>query len=80
MAEGFIIGGLAMDAVGIFLYFWFAPERHPDPQWSAFFAVEGEAAVRREEWTKTKPRREKLSLISMGLIFLGFVGEVLHVV
>ena len=40
--------GLILDAVGVVMVFYFTPERYPDPQWSAFFAVEGE---RRENVT-----------------------------
>ena len=35
--------GLILDAVGVIMVFYVTPERYPDPQWSASFAVEGES-------------------------------------
>ena len=77
MAENMTILGLALDIVGVVLLFWHAPEKFSDPQWSAFFAVEGESKRRREEWLRLQPRRRKIACFAVSLIVLGFVFQLL---
>ena len=80
MAEYITITGLAFDIVGVLLLFLHSPEKYPDPQWSAFFKVEGEAARRREEWLKKRPARHRIAKLAVVLVIVGFtlqlVGEV----
>lgn len=64
--------GLFLDIVGVCLLFRSAPEKFPDPQWSAFFAVEGEARKRREEWEAMKPVRAQRARVGIVLILIGF--------
>ena len=65
--------GLALDAIGVILLFFFAPERFADPQWSAFFKVEGESAKRREHWKKMQPVRQIISRLAVAMIVMGFL-------
>ena len=69
--------GLAFDAIGVVLLFSFAPERFADPQWSAFFKVEGESAKRREHWKKMQPIRQKISRLAVAMIVVGFLLQIL---
>lgn len=57
--------GLLLDAIGVVMVFWFAPERHPDPQWSAFFAVE-----------RLQPIRKRRVSQGVALILLGFLLQI----
>ena len=73
--------GLILDAVGVIMVFYFTPERYPDPQWSASFAVEGESKKARERWLKQQPKRRRIVIVGVALIVIGFVfqafGEIL---
>ena len=42
--------GLALDIVGIIGLFLFSPEKYPDPQWSAFFALKDKEL--RPQWQR----------------------------
>lgn len=81
MPEYVTITGLCFDIFGVVLLFRNAPEKFADPQWSAFFAVEGESKRRREEWLRLQPGRKRKAAISVALIVVGFAfqigGEVL---
>ena len=70
------VSGLAFDIVGIILLFWVAPEKHPDPQSTAFFAIEDDS---RERWRHAQKRRSRLARISLALIVLGFFLQALAV-
>lgn len=48
-ADSITVIGLGLDILGIPLLFWFAPVEFPDPQSTAFFAVEGDS---RDRWRK----------------------------
>ena len=69
--------GLVLDIVGVMLLFQFAPEKHPDPQTRAFFALEGEDAVKREKWKRLQPVRVRMSKLSLVLIVTGFVLQLI---
>ncbi len=71
------IVGLALDIAGVVLLFCYAPEKYSDPQWSAFFAVEGESKKRREEWKELQPKRKKRAGFAVFLIVFGFVFQLL---
>ena len=77
MAENLAILGLVFDIAGVVLLFCYSPEKFPDPQWDAFFAVEGESKKRRERWKDLQPRRERITRVSVILIILGFVLQLL---
>ena len=64
--------GLVLDLLGVGLLFFFSPEQFPDPQWSAFFKVEGDAAKRREHWLKWQPRRRRIARGGFISLALGF--------
>ena len=68
--------GLALDAIGVVLLFSFAPERFADPQWSAFFRVEGESAKKREHWKKMQPVRKWISRLAVAMIVIGFLLQI----
>ena len=69
--------GLILDAVGVVMVFYLTPERYPDPQWSAFFAVEGESKKARERWLKQQPKRRRIVIVGVALIVIGFVFQAL---
>ena len=73
--------GLVIDAVGVVMVFYFAPERYPDPQWSAFFALEGKGKEARKQWLKKQPKRGRIVVAGVALIVIGFgfqaLGEIL---
>ena len=77
MPESVTIIGLCFDIVGVVLLFCCAPEKFSDPQWGAFFAVEGESKRRRDEWQKLQPRRRKIAGIGVVLIVVGFAFQIL---
>ena len=77
MSEIITMVGLAFDIVGVVLLFCHSPEKFADPQWSAFFAVEGESKRRREEWQRLQPRRRKIAVSAVVLIVLGFSFQLL---
>ena len=78
-ADALILCGLILDIVGVVAIFWIAPEKHPDPQNSSFFALEGEDAKRRDRWKKLHPMRVQLSRMGVSLIVVGFVLQGLGV-
>ena len=69
--------GLILDAVGIILLFWFAPEKYPDPQSTAFFAIEDDS---RERWRNNQRRRTFISRGSVIMIVTGFGLQLIAVV
>lgn len=69
--------GLIMDAVGIILLFWFAPEKYPDPQSTVSFAIEGDS---RERWKQNQRRRTFVSRGSVIIIVVGFGLQLVAVV
>ena len=77
MSEIITMIGLGFDIVGVVLLFWHAPEKFSDPQWSTFFAVEGESKRHREEWLRLQPRRRKIARFAVSLIVLGFALQFL---
>lgn len=77
MAKIATVFGLILDIVGVLLLFCFSPEKFPDPQWSAFFAVEGESRKRRDAWVEQQPRRRRTAFAGVALIVLGFVFQIL---
>ena len=72
--------GLTLDAVGIVLLFWYAPEKYPDPQYGSTFALEGEDKIKRERWKADQPKRKKLANWSIGIIVAGFALQALAVI
>ena len=72
-----IVLGLLLDIVGIVLLFWVAPEKYPDPQSRAFFAIETDL---RERWQKQQVRRRFLARSSLVCIVLGFTLQAFAVV
>ena len=72
-ADLLIVCGLFLDIVGVVVIFWIAPEKHPDPQNSAFFALEGEDAKMRERWKKMQLKRVLFSRLGVSSIVAGFV-------
>ena len=73
----FTIAGLFLDAIGIVLLFYFAPEKFPNPQSTAFFKLEDGSD---EKWKDQQPTREKIALLSLGMIVLGFGLQALAVI
>lgn len=63
--------GLSLDVIGVVLLFWVAPEKYPDPQAGAFFAIEPPEI--REQWRRNQKLRKWLAIASLMLIALGFV-------
>ena len=68
--------GLGLDIVGIALLFWVAPEKYPDPQSSAGFAIDSDIG---ESWRIAQERRKWLARISLTLIVLGFMMQAFSV-
>ena len=66
------IAGLILDAIGIVLLFWNAPEKFPDPQTRAFFKIEDGS---RDEWERKQVFRRRIAGISVGMIVVGFVFQ-----
>ena len=79
MIPGDIIAavGLTMDAIGIVVLFFVAPEKYPDPQSLAFFAIEDDS---RDRWKKMQSRRKIVSRISVVVIVVGFLLQGVAVV
>ena len=77
MSEIITMFGLGLDIVGVVLLFCYSPEKFADPQWNAFFAVEGESKRRKEEWQRLQPRRRKIAGFAVILIVLGFTLQLL---
>ena len=72
-----IVVGLTLDAVGIVLLFWHAPEKYPDPQSTAFFAIEDES---RDEWRKRQWKRRLIARFSVSIIVVGFALQAVAVI
>ena len=68
-ADWVTVTGLALDIMGIARLFWVAPEKYPDPQSTAGFAIPRE---QREAWRKTQRRRGTCARASLVCIILGF--------
>ena len=71
------VTGLALDIVGIALLFWVAPEKDPDPQSRAGFAIPRE---QREAWRKSQICRGTYARASLVLIILGFTLQACAVI
>ena len=69
--------GLALDIGGIILLFWVAPEKTPDPQSTAGFAIDREI---REHWRKQQIVRRRLARVSLAVIVLGFLLQAVAVI
>lgn len=69
--------GLTLDAVGIVLLFWYSPEKYPDPQSTASFAIEDGS---RDEWRKKQPKRKSIARFSVTIIVIGFALQAIAVV
>lgn len=69
--------GLILDAIGIIILFWSAPEKYPDPQSTAFFEIEDDS---RERWRKNQRRRTFVSRGSVIMIVTGFGLQLVAVV
>ena len=69
--------GLLLDAGGVFLLFWKAPEKVPDPQTKAFFKIADDARTR---WVEDQQKRAGMAKISVGAIILGFILQFISVV
>ena len=70
--------GLMLDIIGIVSLFWFAPEKYPDPQSLAFFALED--SEERPRWERNQRRRRVISGVSIVVIVAGFVLQGIAVV
>lgn len=73
----FVTAGLVLDIVGIVALFWFAPEKHSDPQWGVSFAVSEEARV---EWERKQRHYRRLARGSLATISVGFALQAIAVV
>ena len=85
MPEIMSIVGLALDIFGVVLLFYHSPEKFPDPQWSAFFAVEGESKKFRDRWKELQPKRRRKGSAQIAVeiqhkdTFLADKGAIKHV-
>jgi len=70
--------GLTLDILGIIVVFVFAPERYPDPQSSAGFAL-GDKKLR-PRWRKNQRRRTSVTRIGVSVIVIGFLLQIIAVV
>ena len=69
--------GLLFDIGGIILLFWVAPEKYPDPQSTASFAI---AREYHENWRKAQKRRGTLARVSLLCIVIGFILQACAVI
>ena len=69
-ADCLTVTGLLLDCIGVVTVFVFAPEKNPDPQSLAFFAVEDDSRAR---WMKAQKRRTIMVRIGVGVIVMGFL-------
>lgn len=69
--------GLLLDIGGIILLFWVAPEKYPDPQATAGFAIDREY---RENWRKAQKRRGELARAGLLCIVIGFTLQACAVI
>ena len=72
-ADIWIAVGLLLDIVGIVLLFFVVPEKYPDPQSSAFFALEDKKL--RPRWIKNQRRRRCAAIMGVVMISFGFVFQ-----
>ena len=68
--------GLALDIIGIVTLFVFAPEKYPNPQSAAFFALEG---GEKEKWEVAQSKRRLLTWIAVKVIVTGFTLQAIAV-
>ncbi len=52
------VTGLALDIASVVVLFWWAPEKFPDPQATAFFAIEDDS---RDRWRAAQIVRKRLA-------------------
>ena len=71
------VAGLTLDIIGIIILFWVAPEKTPDPQSTAGFAIKREI---RERWRKQQIVRRWLARVSLGVIVVGFSLQAVAVI
>ena len=76
-ADMWAVTGLMLDAIGIVSLFLFAPEKFPDPQSTAFFAIEDGS---RDKWRKKQKKRYKVAKLSVFIIVLGFIFQAIAIV
>ena len=69
--------GLVLDALGIVLLFFYAPEKFPHPQTKAMFAIPSEVRI---SFEKAQKRRKRFSGAALAMIFVGFVLQIIAVV
>ena len=78
--QALTIIGLLLDIVGVIVLFWFAPEKHPHPQWSLAFQLN---QADQNEWEAKDRRRRRIALASVVAIIVGFLlqlaGELMRV-
>ena len=67
--DGLTFTGLMLDIAGVVLLFLFAPEKFPDPQFQASFAVKKDM---RERWRRAQRRRRRTALAGVSLLVTGF--------
>ena len=68
-ADGVTFVGLVLDILGVVLLFRFAPEKFPDPQFQASFAVAKDVRAR---WRRAQRRRRRAALAGVSLLVTGF--------
>ena len=73
-----IVVGLVLDIVGIIGLFFFAPEKHPDPQAGAFFALQDKTI--RPRWRDSQRLRARMARLCLGTIAVGFFLQAAAVV
>lgn len=71
------VTGLFLDAIGIVVLFYNAPEKFSDPQFGMAFALDDGS---REKWRDEQKRRRKRANLSLGMIVLGFVLQACAVI
>ena len=74
------ITGLTLDAFGIVLLFWHAPEKHIHPWLDAYSTRVGIEKESSEEWLAKQSRREKVAKFSVLMIVAGFVLQAFAVI
>lgn len=71
------VTGLFLDAIGIVVLFYNAPEKFPNPQYGMAFKVTDGSV---EEWQAEQARRRRRANWSLGFIVLGFFLQALAVI
>lgn len=69
--------GLFLDATGIAMLFFHAPEKFPHPQTKAQFAIPEKIRI---PFEKAQKRRRRIANTALGMIFVGFVLQIIAVV